>query len=91
MLVREEGGQTLNERFDYSQVDEITAKRLRGHEEEINVQMKRLGYAAHNIGIIKLGKQSDFIERVNVACDELGMERNFLIQAIARYLDGEVK
>ena len=77
--------------FDYSQVDELTAKRLKGYEEEINEQLKRLGYAAYNLGVLKLGKESSFMDRINVAADELEFDRGMIIQSVATYLDGEVK
>ena len=80
----------MNE-FDYSQVDELTAKRLKEYEKEINEQMKRLGYAAYNLGILKLGKKHSFMDRVNMAADELEFDRDMIIQSIATYLDGEVK
>ena len=85
------GGQALKNEFDYSQVDELTAKRLKGYEKEINEQFKRLGYAAYNLGILKLGKESNFMDRVNVAADELNFDRETIIQSIAAYLDGEIK
>lgn len=78
-------------RFDYSRVDELTAKRLKGYEKEINEQHKRLGYAAYNLGVLKLGKESSFMDRINVAADELEFDRGMIIQSVATYLDGEVK
>jgi len=83
--------ETQTNKFDYSQVDELTAKRLKGYEREINEQFKKLGYAAYNLGVLKLGKDSSFMDRVNLASDELDFDRDMIIQSIATYLDGEVK
>jgi len=84
-------GKVKTNKFDYSQVDELTAKRLKRYEKEINEQFKKLGYAAYNLGVLKLGKETSFMDRVNMAADELEFDREVIIQSIAIYLDGEVK